>query len=117
LSVSKFAPAFAVRSAGIAANGKQDAASTVTCMPDQHLAANCWAAGRKYGHFPDFQKTGKCSLLFLNNGTSASEVFIKEVTPERPARRVVSRFLEKNYLVSDTEKGPVRPGGKENEHD
>jgi Fic family protein len=30
--------------------------------------------------------------------------------PERSARRVVSRLLEKGYLVSDSEKGPVRLG-------
>jgi hypothetical protein len=30
--------------------------------------------------------------------------------PERSARRVVSSLLEKDYLVSDSEKGPVMLG-------
>jgi len=30
--------------------------------------------------------------------------------PERSARRVASTLLEKNYLVSDSEKGPVKLG-------
>jgi Fic family protein len=48
--------------------------------------------------------------VFLRGEIARGEIPQILGMPERSARRVVSRLLEKNYLVSDSDKGPVMLG-------
>jgi len=48
--------------------------------------------------------------VFLRGGIPRGEIPNIIGMPERSARRVTSRLLEKGYLVSDSEKGPVMLG-------
>ncbi len=48
--------------------------------------------------------------VFLRGEISRGEIPNIIGMPERSARRVASALLEKNYLVSDSEKGPVKLG-------
>ncbi|MCK4378381.1 MAG: Fic family protein, partial [Deltaproteobacteria bacterium] len=48
--------------------------------------------------------------VFLRGEIARGEIPKTMGMPERSARRVVSQLLKKNYLVSDSPKGPVRLG-------
>jgi hypothetical protein len=48
--------------------------------------------------------------MFLHGEISRGEIPAIIGMPERSARRVTSSLLEKEYLISNTEKGPVMLG-------